>query len=87
MAIVPGPREVLSSFTLFAQADANTTALYAAAKTRTPIAATLQLGKQTGQMMAAYLPNVVPEMPLFDETEPYLLWDVQKQSCSGGDKR
>ena len=83
MAIIPGPREVLSSFTLFAQPDAATQSLYAAAKSRTPISALLQLGQQKGQMMAVYLPNVVPELPLFDDSEPYLLWEFKNNLGQG----
>ncbi len=83
MAIVPGPREVLSSFTLFAQPDAATQSLYAAAKSRTPISALFQLGQQKGQMMAIYLPNVVPELPLFDDSEPYLLWEFKNNLVRG----
>jgi hypothetical protein len=83
MAIVPGPREVVSTFTLFAQADVETRSLYAAAKSRTPVSAFLQLGQQQGQMMAIYLPNVVPELPLFNDSEPYLLWEFKNNLAQG----
>jgi hypothetical protein len=82
-AIVPGPREVLSNFTLFAQADTDTESLYAAAKARTPVSALLQLGKQQGQTMAIYLPNVVPELPIFDDSERYLLWEFKNNLAQG----
>lgn len=81
--IVPGPREVLSSFTLFAQSDAVTEALYAAAKAKTPISAFLQLGQQKTRMMAVYLPNVVPELPLFKDSEAYLLWEFKNSLAQG----
>jgi len=82
-AIVPGPREVISNFTLFAQADTGTESLYAAAKARAPVSALLQLGKQQGQTMAIYLPNVVPELPLFDDSERYLLWEFKNNLAQG----
>jgi hypothetical protein len=82
-AIVPGPRDVVGNFTLFAQADTNTRSLYAAAKARTPISALLQLGRQQGQIMAVYLPNVVPELPLFDDSEPYLFWEFKNNLAQG----
>ncbi len=82
-AIVPGPREVISTFTLFAQAESDTASLYAAAKARAPVSALLQLGKQQGQMMAIYLPNVVPELPLFDDAERYLLWEFKNNLAQG----
>ena len=81
--IVPGPRELSSRFTLFAQSDSATQALYVAAKAKTPISAVLQLGQQKAQMMAVYLPSVVPEMPSFKGAEPYLLWEF-KNSLSQG---
>jgi len=83
LAIVPGPREVVSTFTLFAQADTETQSLYAAAKTRTPVSALLQLGHQQGQTMAVYLPNVVPELPLWDDSEGYLFWQFKNNLAQG----
>jgi hypothetical protein len=83
MAIVPGPREVLSTFTLLAQADPATTSLYGAAKTRNPVSALLQLGQQQGQMMAVYLPGVVPEMPFYNDAERYLFWTLKNNLAQG----
>ncbi len=82
-ALVPGPREVISNFTLFAQADTNAQSLYAAAKARTPVSALLQLGRQQGQIMAVYLPNVVPELPLFNDSEVYLFWEFNGNFAQG----
>jgi hypothetical protein len=83
LALVPGPREVISSFVLFAQADTDTQNLYAAAKARTPVSALLQLGSQQSQTMAIYLPNVVPELPLFDDSETYLSWEFKNNLAQG----
>ena len=83
LALVPGPREVVTGFTLYAQADTDTRSLYAAAKARTSVSALLQLGAQQGQMMAVYLPNVVPELPLFHDKEPYLLWEFTNNLGQG----
>ena len=83
LGLVPGPREVVASFTLFAQAETNTISLYTAAKTRRPISAMLQLGKQPGQIMAVYLPNVIPEMPLYEDSEAYLLWEFKNNLAQG----
>jgi len=81
--IVPGPREILSSFSLFAQSDSAVQALYVAAKAKTPISALLQLGQQRSQMMAVYLPSVVPEMPLFRDSEATLLWEFKNSFGQG----
>ena len=83
MAIVPGPRELVTNFTLFAQPDSFTQSLYAASKVKTPISALVQLGQQKGQMMAIYLSSVVPEMPLFDDSEAYLLWEFKNSVGQG----
>jgi hypothetical protein len=82
-AVIPGPRQVVSSFTLFAQSDIATQSLYAAAKAKTPISALLQLGQRSGQMMAVYLPNVIAELPLFQDSEPYLLWEFKNNLGQG----
>ncbi len=82
-AVVPGTRAVVSSFSLFAQPDTATQSLYAAAKRKTPISALLQLGQQEGRMMAIYLPNVVAELPLFDDSEPFLLWEFKNNLGQG----
>lgn len=82
-AIAPGPREILSTFTLFAQNDAQTTGLYAAAKWRTPLAAMLQLGQQQGQMMGLFVPNFIPEIPLYNDSETRLLWEFKNNLGQG----
>ena len=73
-AVVPGPRSIEIQFTIFVQDDAQTSALYAAAKLRTPIPAMLQLGQQQGQMLAIYMQNVMPEIPEYMDSETRLEW-------------
>lgn len=82
-ALVPGPREVITAFTLFAQDDAQTASLYAAAKTRTPIAAMLQLGQQQGEILGIYLPAVTPEIPQYNDTETRLQWQFKNNLAQG----
>ncbi len=73
-AVVPGPRSVEFQVTVLAQTDAQTSALYGAAKLRNPISAMLQLGQQHGQMLGIYLPNVTPEIPDYLDSEARLEW-------------
>lgn len=73
-AIAPGPRLVTSEFSLFARDDGQTKALYQVARARQPIAAMLQLGQQQGQLLGIYLPNVIPEVPQFDDSDTRLQW-------------
>lgn len=82
-AITPGHREVLTHFSLLAQDDAGTTALYQAARSRTAMPTMLQLGRQQGQLMGVFLPNVMPEVPSYNDGEPRLQWDFQNCMAQG----
>jgi hypothetical protein len=82
-AIVPGMREVVTHFSLLVQDDAQTKALYQAARARTTIPTMLQLGRQQGQLMGIFLPNVTPEMPNFNDGEARLQWDFQNCLAQG----
>ena len=83
MSIAPGERDVVSHFTLMAQDNAQTTALYAAAKLRTPVSAMLQLGQQKGQLMGIMLPNVMPEIPSYNDSQPRLQWEFKNNRAQG----
>jgi hypothetical protein len=72
--VVGGRRIVTTSFEIYATSEAETTALYEAARQRSPISVMFQLGTQPGQLFGALLKNVVPEMPSFDDTEVRLRW-------------
>lgn len=82
-AAVPGLRQVNTTFSLFAQDDSQTIALYSAAKNRDAISMMLQMGKQKGQLMGAYLPSVVPVMPAFDDSETRLSWRFKNNLAEG----
>lgn len=82
-AITPGHREVLTHFSLLAQDNAETTALYQAARSRTAMPTMLQLGRQQGQLMGVFLPNVMPEVPSYNDGEPRLQWDFQNCMAQG----
>ncbi|MBV8553389.1 MAG: hypothetical protein JOY54_18995 [Acidobacteriaceae bacterium] len=83
LAIVPGQRQVVSEFTLFAQDDAQTKALYGAAKQRNPVPAMLQLGQQQGQLFGIFMPQIVPEIPNFDDSETRLQWQFKNNLAQG----
>jgi hypothetical protein len=82
-AVAPGPREIITKFTLFAQDDTQTKDLYAAAKQRTQIAAMLQLGQKQGQIMGIFLPSVTPEIPNYNDAETRLLWEFRNNLGQG----
>jgi hypothetical protein len=82
-AAIPGQRQVSTSLSLFAQDDSQTLALYAAARNRTPISMMLQMGKQKGQLLGAYLPSVLPVIPSFDDSEIRLRWQFENNFAEG----
>lgn len=82
-AFTPAMRQVASHFTIFAQNDAQTAALYAAAKQRTTIAAMLQLGQQQGELMGIFMPAVQPEIPTYNDSETRLQWVFKGNFAQG----
>jgi hypothetical protein len=82
-AVAHGLRQVISEFTLFAQDDAQTNGLYAAAKLRGTFPAMLQLGQQQGQIMGVFLPAVSPELPSYNDSETRLLWEFKNNVAQG----
>lgn len=82
-AIAPGEREVASTFTLFAQDDSQTEALYVAAKDRALVSAMLQLGQQNGQIMGIFMPSVTPEIPAYVDSQTRLQWQFKNNLAQG----
>ncbi|MBV8478421.1 MAG: hypothetical protein JOZ36_17320 [Acidobacteria bacterium] len=82
-AIAPGPRQVSCNFALLAEDDAQTTALYAAAKQRAPISAMLQLGQKQLGLMGIFMPRMTPEIPAYDDSEPRLQWQFKNNLAQG----
>jgi hypothetical protein len=83
LGMTPGPRQVTSSFALFAHDDTQTAALYAAAKAMTQVSAMLQLGQQQGQLMGIYLAAVTPQVPLYNDTGTRLQWQFKNNLAQG----
>ena len=82
-AIAAGEREVSSTFSLFAQDDSQTEALYVAAKSRVAVSAMLQLGQQAGQIMGVFMPSVVPEIPDYVDSQTRLQWEFKSNLAQG----
>lgn len=81
--IAAGERAVRLDFRIFEQDDAQTKALYQAARQRSPIGVMLQLGEQAGQLFGAYMPAMVPEVPEFDDGETRLQWAFKNDRAQG----
>jgi hypothetical protein len=82
-SIAPGPRVVTSDFTVLAQDDAQTTALYTAARLRNGVSAALQLGLRQGQLMGIFLPSMVPEIPNYNDSDTRLHWEFRNNRAQG----
>jgi len=82
-SIAAGPRDVSLNFSLYADDSSMVKDLYLAAKQRAPISIMFQLGQQRGQLMGVYLPSIVPELPLYDDQEPRLVWDFRASIAQG----
>lgn len=82
-AVVPGDRRVALQFSLFERDDAATQALYQAARQQSPIGVMFQLGQKAGQLCGVWMPNVVPEIPEFDDSETRVRWQFSASRAQG----
>jgi hypothetical protein len=82
-AIAPGERTVTAAFELFSQDDANTVALYQAARQQSPISVMFQLGETQGHLVGVYLKSVIPVVPEFDDSKNRLQWKFRPSRAQG----
>lgn len=82
-AIAPGPRTVSAGFSLYEQDDTQTAALYEGARSRQMTPAMIQFGQQQGELFGVYLPNVQPEVPVYDGSDTRLQWRFQTCRAHG----
>ena len=78
-------RNVSVEFTLYAQDESATQALYQAGRQRSPVGVMFQLGEQEGQLCGLYMPSVTLEAPEFDDSETRLQWKFQGRAQGFGD--
>ncbi len=82
-AIAPGARDVAVTLELFSQDDAATTALYQAARQHAAISMMFQLGQVNGQLMGVYLKSLIPDVPVFDDSDNRLKWKFHDTRAQG----
>ncbi len=82
-AVVPGNRSVFAHFTALADSEQQAQSLCRMAKQRSTVSVVLQIGQAMGQVMAIYLPNVTPEMPVFEDGAPRLVWKFTNNEGTG----
>jgi len=82
-AVAPGERTVSLKLRLYQTADAQTQALYQAARQRSPTSVMLQLGQQPGQLFGIFLSSMVPEVPQYNDKEARLQWSFADSRAQG----
>lgn len=82
-AIAPGMRDVMVNLELFSQDDSVTAALYQAARQQSPVSMMFQLGQTNGQLVGIYLQSLVPDVPVFDDSEARLTWKFSNNRAQG----
>ncbi|HXE64159.1 MAG TPA: hypothetical protein VN519_11500 [Bryobacteraceae bacterium] len=82
-AIAPGARDVTVTLELFSQDDAATAALYQAARQHSAISMMFQLGQTSGSLMGIYLKSVIPDVPVFDDSDNRLKWKFHDTRAQG----
>jgi hypothetical protein len=82
-AVMPGTREVLVTLELYSQDDEATTALYQAARQQSPLSLMFQMGQVDGQLMGIYLRSLVPDVPVFDDSDRRLKWKFTDTRAQG----
>jgi hypothetical protein len=82
-AITPGPREVTLTLEFFSQDDDASTALYQAARQRSPVTVMFQMGQQGGQLMGVWMKSLIPDVPQFDDSDLRLRWTFHDTRAQG----
>jgi hypothetical protein len=82
-AIAPGQRDVRVDFSVYAQDDAQTQALYQASRQQSPVSVMFQLGQQQGQLCGVFLKNVMAEVPEYDDSATRLIWNFKSCRAQG----
>jgi hypothetical protein len=81
--ISPGVRSVTVDLNIYQQDDAQTKALYQAARQESPVSVMLQLGQQPGQLTGIYLKGVILATPEFDDAEMRQQWVFKNCRAQG----
>ncbi len=81
--LVPGMRDVKTTFSLYEKPDTATKALYQASRQKSPISVMFQLGQQVSQLCGVYMKSVVPEVPGFSDDDPQLEWRFSQCRAEG----
>lgn len=81
--ISAGVRSVTAELSIYQQDDAQTSALYQAARQESPVSVMFQLGQQQRQLTAVYLKGVTLTTPEFDDSEVRQQWVFKSCRAQG----
>ena len=83
MCAAAGLRRVTADVDLYETDDEATRSLYAAARNESTIQVMFQLGESAGGLIGVYLPQVVPQVPEFDDGRRILQWRFRDSRAQG----
>jgi len=78
-----GMREVRLDLRIRAENSDDMRALFTSSRLQQPIPVMFQLGEMSGRMCALYMPQVVMEVPVFDDSGPSLEWIIRQARAQG----
>lgn len=78
-----GIRDVRLDLRVRAENSDEMRTLFASSRLQQPVPVMFQLGEQSGRMCALYLPQVVMEVPVFDDSGPSLEWVIRQARAQG----
>lgn len=81
--VAPGLRRVTADIDLYEADDEATRSLYAAARAESTIQVMFQLGEAAGATIGVYMPQVVPQVPEFDDGRRILQWRFRDSRAQG----
>lgn len=81
--VAAGIRKVSIEMRLVSNTSAAMIGLYQAARQRAPIGAMFQIGQQAQHLCGVYMPQVVPEIPEFEDDETRLQWRFRNCRAQG----
>jgi hypothetical protein len=81
--IAGGIRDIRVDLRLSATPSTEMSSLFAASRFRESIPIMFQLGDRSGQLCGVYLKSVVPETPVFEDSQTKLEWTIREARAQG----
>lgn len=82
-ALVPGRRKVSLDFELYCEDHELMLDLFRTARREQSLSIFFQLGQRAGELLGLYIPALHLDAPLFDESQPRLVWKFRNGQATG----